>query len=82
MPDMLIKNGTVVDGTGAPAFAADVRIKDGLIAEVGSDLPSQGERIIDAKGRNNNDIHIACLKAAGVDTNVFGMQSLCQGAII
>ena len=50
MPDMLIKNGTVVDGTGAPAFAADVRIKDGLIAEVGSDLPSQGERIIDAKG--------------------------------
>ncbi len=39
-------------------------------------------RIIDAKGRNNNDIHISCLKAAGIDTNVFGMQSLCQGAII
>jgi N-acyl-D-aspartate/D-glutamate deacylase len=50
MPDMLIKNGTVVDGTGAPAFAADVRIKDGLIAEVGRDLPSHGERIVDADG--------------------------------
>ena len=50
MPDMLIKNGTVVDGTGAPAFAADVRIKDGLIAEVGVGLSSHGEREYDASG--------------------------------
>ena len=34
MTGMLIKNGTVVDGTGAPAFRADVRIRDGVIAEV------------------------------------------------
>lgn len=48
MADILIKNGTVVDGTGAPAFKADVRIKSGLIAEVGPDLAAAGERIVDA----------------------------------
>ena len=50
MSDILIQNGTVVDGTGAPAFAADVRIKDGMIAEVGQALAPDGERIIDATG--------------------------------
>lgn len=50
MSDMLIKNGTVVDGTGAPAFAADVRVQNGMIAEVGKDLSPNGERVIDATG--------------------------------
>lgn len=45
MPDVLIKNGTVVDGTGAPACKADVRVRDGFIAEVGPDLALQGERV-------------------------------------
>lgn len=47
----LIKGGTVVDGTGAPAFAADVRVKDGFIVEIGKDLPRQErERLIEANG--------------------------------
>ncbi|WP_374281793.1 amidohydrolase family protein [Novosphingobium sp.] len=50
MTGMLIKNGTVVDGTGAPAFAADVRIADGIITEVGPDLAAKGERVFDASG--------------------------------
>ncbi|MFN7324510.1 MAG: D-aminoacylase, partial [Sphingomonadales bacterium] len=50
MTDILIKNGTVVDGTGAAAFAADVRIKNGVIAEVGQNLASGGERVFDADG--------------------------------
>jgi N-acyl-D-aspartate/D-glutamate deacylase len=33
--DLVIKNGTMVDGTGAPARQADVAIKDGKIAEIG-----------------------------------------------
>lgn len=49
MSDILIKNGTVVDGTGKDAFAADVRVKDGLIVEVGPDLKSSGERVFDAE---------------------------------
>ena len=39
-------------------------------------------RIINASGRNNNDLHISCLNAAGIDTKSFGLASLCQGPII
>ncbi|HZO80851.1 MAG TPA: amidohydrolase family protein [Candidatus Binataceae bacterium] len=44
--DLVIKNGTVVDGTGAPRFRADVAVKDGKIAEIGK--LSGGGRTIDA----------------------------------
>jgi N-acyl-D-aspartate/D-glutamate deacylase len=47
----LIKGGQVVDGTGAPAFAADVRIKNGMIAEIAPGItPQDRERVIDASG--------------------------------
>lgn len=49
MSDILIKNGTVVDGTGAAPFAADVRLKDGVIAEIGQNLAPAGERVFDAR---------------------------------
>jgi hypothetical protein len=39
-------------------------------------------QIINAAGRNNNDLHISCLNASGVQTNTFGLASLCRGAII
>lgn len=49
--EFLIRNGTVVDGTGAPAYRADVRIRDGKIAEIGQNLQQQkGERLFDAHG--------------------------------
>jgi dihydroorotase len=46
----LIRNGQVYDGTGAEAQRVDVRIANGVIQEVGPDLPSQGETIVDATG--------------------------------
>jgi len=47
----LIRNGTVVDGTGKPAFRADVRADDGRILEIGPNLaPRVGERVCDADG--------------------------------
>jgi hypothetical protein len=39
-------------------------------------------RIVNASGRNNNDIHVSCLQAAGVKTNSFGLASLSKGPII
>ena len=35
MNDLLIKNGTIVDGTGSPRILGNVSIKDGIIVEVG-----------------------------------------------
>ncbi|KHK89851.1 N-acyl-D-amino-acid deacylase family protein [Novosphingobium malaysiense] len=47
----LIKGGTVVDGSGAPAYAADVRVAGGKIVDIGKDLePGTGERVFDASG--------------------------------
>lgn len=50
MGDILIIGGTVVDGTGAPAFAADVRVRAGRITEIGTGLARGGEQVIDATG--------------------------------
>lgn len=49
MLDVVIKGGTVVDGTGADRFSADVGIRDGRIVELGSVTESATETI-DADG--------------------------------
>ena len=51
MTDLLIRGGTVIDGTGAPGRRADVALRDGRIAAIGTDLTKDGARIIDAKDR-------------------------------
>jgi N-acyl-D-amino-acid deacylase len=50
MADLLIRGGTVIDGTGAAGRMSDVRVRDGLIAEVGPALASDGQRELDAGG--------------------------------
>ncbi len=48
--DLLIRGGTVIDGTMAPRFDADVGIKDGRIAAVGDLASASAARTIDAAG--------------------------------
>ncbi|MBK9179363.1 MAG: amidohydrolase family protein [Acidimicrobiales bacterium] len=48
--DLVIRAGTVVDGTGAPARTADVAIDGDRITAVG-DVPEGGRRELDAEGR-------------------------------
>ncbi|MEY3566438.1 MAG: hypothetical protein RLZ19_452 [Actinomycetota bacterium] len=45
----VIKNGRVIDGTGTPAFVADVRIEDGRITAIDTNLT--GDEVVDATGR-------------------------------
>jgi N-acyl-D-amino-acid deacylase len=48
--DLVIRNGTVVDGTGAPGFPADVAIHGDRIVAVGT-VDDKGSREIDADGQ-------------------------------
>ena len=47
---LVIRNGLVIDGTGAPAVRADVAIRDGVITEVGAGVDGTGADVIDADG--------------------------------
>lgn len=48
--DLLIKNGRVVDGTGAPWFRADVAIQAGHVVAVGNLGHHPANQVIDAQG--------------------------------
>ncbi len=50
MHDLVIRGGTVVDGTGAPPIAADVAIDDGVVTVVGA-VAGEGEHEVDATGK-------------------------------
>ena len=47
--DLVVKGGTIIDGTGAPARTGDVAITDGKVVAVGDDVGA-GTRTIDADG--------------------------------
>jgi N-acyl-D-aspartate/D-glutamate deacylase len=50
-PSLIIRNGTVVDGTGAKPFEADVAIEGGKIVAVERKITQRGAEEIDAKGQ-------------------------------
>ncbi|MGE0621947.1 MAG: amidohydrolase family protein [Pseudomonadales bacterium] len=49
--DLIVRNGTVYDGTGGAPRQADVAIRDGVIAAVGAGLPGTATREYDAAGK-------------------------------
>jgi N-acyl-D-amino-acid deacylase len=48
--DLVVTGGTVIDGSGAPGRRADVGVKDGKVAAIGSFSASDGREAIDATG--------------------------------
>jgi len=48
--DLVIRGGTVVDGTGMPRFRADVGVKDGRIAMISGRINAAGAKELDASG--------------------------------
>ena len=49
MFDLIIKNGTVIDGTGSPGIKADIAVSEGKISEIGSFDESEAKEIVDAE---------------------------------
>src|SRR5689334_6044901 len=47
--DLVLRGGTLVDGTGAPAVAGDVALRGDRIVAIGA-VPGRGAREIDARG--------------------------------
>ena len=48
--DLIIRDGTIVDGTGAERFIGDIAVKDGIIAAVGK-IEGDAAEEIDAAGK-------------------------------
>lgn len=47
--DLVIRNGTIIDGTGYPGYQADIGVHQGRIATIGR-IPTRGTEEIDATG--------------------------------
>src|SRR5260370_22316041 len=47
--DLVIRDGTIVDGTGLPGYRADVGIKNGRILSIGK-IRASAEHVIEAEG--------------------------------
>jgi N-acyl-D-aspartate/D-glutamate deacylase len=53
MYDVLIKNGTVFDGSGQESFHSSLAVKNGKIVKIGNDIKDkEAKLVIDAKDKN------------------------------
>lgn len=48
--DLVIRNATIIDGTGNPAYKADIAVSDNKIAEIGI-ISQTGSQELDARGK-------------------------------
>ncbi len=48
--DIIIKGGTIVDGTRTPRYVSDIGIKDGRVAQIDGLRTSQAAKVLDASG--------------------------------
>ena len=50
MERLIIRGGTVVDGTGKPGYRGDVEVRGGIITAVGAVRADPGAKVLDAEG--------------------------------
>ena len=48
--DLIIKNGTIVDGTRAPRYQSDLAVKDGKVAKIGGLKSATADKVLEANG--------------------------------
>ena len=48
--DLVVRNGTILDGTGGPMWSGDLGVVGDTIAAIGSIAPERGRRVLDASG--------------------------------
>lgn len=89
---VLIRGGTVIDGTGGPPFKADVLVKWGRIAEVGNLQAVEVDLVIEADGKavcpgfidthTHSDLHLladpqrTAASSQGITTELLGQDGL------
>jgi N-acyl-D-aspartate/D-glutamate deacylase len=94
---LVVRNGSLIDGSGAPARPADVAVDGDRIVAVGPRLAGEATRVIDAAGQvvapgfidmhSHSDLfYFACPSAEskvrqGVTTEVVGMCSFSQAPL-
>ena len=88
MAELVIRGGTVVDGTGAAASRGDVLIRDGRIAAVGDVSPGSGSEVLDASdcwvtpGFIDPHTHLdaqLCWDPTGSPSNLHGVTTVVMG---
>ncbi len=91
MYSLVIKNAKVVDGTGKPAFGADVAVEGGRIVNVAPQVSEGGKTVIDAAGKvlapgfidvqNHSDSYGQLFENPGLDASLLqGFTTVCVGA--
>ena len=77
--DLLIRGGTIMDGTGRPAYVGDVAVKDGHIAAIGLLEDAEATRVIEAKGWIVSPGFINTHSHASADAVATAVNMLTQG---
>ncbi len=82
--DILIINGSIIDGLGKPSYKADLGIKNGVIAAIGELKNASADKIIDAKGLivSPGFIDIHTHTDLGILTNPLGESKIRQGVTL